>query len=397
MSITLSAEQLRAITRILAALPEFGNSRERRRLVGAALAGTERGAALLSRLDLEGSPRATANDVVMSLASFGQVAYGQEALVVLLDHVGELVGEEDATRLAEVLAELEGGASATTVRPRPLDPRDATEWRGGAELSGHLERILGENTLRDVRYLRQVARAAEAVVRLKVVGETSDAANPAASKGDGPPGATRPDEAPERTASGSGAVGTGFLVGDGLVMTNHHVVATPEMAARTQVAFFYELDEDGRPRAIVPAKALPGGLFLSDRDLDVTIFEIEKPEGQPHPRPLVLSGRRVRADERVAIVQHPGGHLKKISLQHNFVVFADRSRVQYTTATEPGSSGSPVLDDECQVVAVHHSGGILSDEATPGKRVYCNGGSSAASILKHVAEVAPELQNLLAR
>ena len=97
----------------------------------------------------------------------------------------------------------------------------------------------------------------------------------------------------------------------------------------------------------------------------------------------------MRADERVAIVQHPGGHLKKISLQHNFVVFADRSRVQYTTATEPGSSGSPVLDDECAVVAVHHSGGILSDEATPGKRVYCNGGTSAAAILKAVAEADP--------
>jgi hypothetical protein len=56
-----------------------------------------------------------------------------------------------------------------------------------------------------------------------------------------------------------------------------------------------------------------------------------------------------------------------------------------------------VLDDECQVVAVHHSGGILSDEATLGKRVYCNGGSSAAAILRHVAEVAPELRERLAR
>ena len=366
MSLSLSAPQLRAITGLLVELPEFGHSRDRRRLVAAALAGTERGATLLSRLDVEGPARSAAHEIVLGLSGFGQVAYGQEALVVLLEHVRELVGEEDAATLGGLLEELAGGVASA--RSRPLDPRDAEDWRGGDELGGHLERILGENTLRDVRYLRQVARAAEAVVRLEVGGVGGGTA----------------------ASTGAGSVGTGFLCGEGLVMTNHHVVATPEQAAATEIALHYELDEAGRPRAIVPAGAVPGGAFLTDADLDVTLFEVAPPAGAPEP--LALSGRRMRADERVAIVQHPGGHLKKVSLQHNFVVYADRRIVQYTTATEPGSSGSPVLDDDCAVVALHHSGGILSDPGTPGKRVYCNGGTSAAAILKHVGEVAPELR-----
>jgi len=31
----------------------------------------------------------------------------------------------------------------------------------------------------------------------------------------------------------------------------------------------------------------------------------------------------MRRDDRVAIIQHPGGHLKKISVQNNFVAYAD--------------------------------------------------------------------------
>ncbi|ODH02276.1 hypothetical protein A4S05_24955 [Nostoc sp. KVJ20] len=61
----------------------------------------------------------------------------------------------------------------------------------------------------------------------------------------------------------------------------------------------------------------------------------------------------------MAIIQHPGGHLKKISIQNNFVAYTDNKVLQYTTSTEPGSSGSPVFDDDFQVVGIHHSGGSV--------------------------------------
>lgn len=32
-------------------------------------------------------------------------------------------------------------------------------------------------------------------------------------------------------------------------------------------------------------------------------------------------------------------------------------RVQYLTDTQPGSSGAPVFDSQCRLIALHHRGG----------------------------------------
>jgi len=98
----------------------------------------------------------------------------------------------------------------------------------------------------------------------------------------------------------------------------------------------------------------------------------------------------VRRDDRVAIIQHPGGHLKKISMQNNFVAYADANVVQYTTSTLPGSSGSPVFDDEFKVVAIHHSGGDLTEPST-GRRYLRNAGTSIIAVLKDLQVNAPEI------
>ncbi|MEH1781986.1 MAG: trypsin-like peptidase domain-containing protein [Nostoc sp.] len=80
-------------------------------------------------------------------------------------------------------------------------------------------------------------------------------------------------------------------------------------------------------------------------------------------RHRLVAGALLRCSP-VAIIQHPGGHLKKISIQNNFVAYADNQVLQYTTSTEPGSSGSPVFDDDFQVVGIHHSGGMLVEPNT---------------------------------
>ena len=68
-------------------------------------------------------------------------------------------------------------------------------------------------------------------------------------------------------------------------------------------------------------------------------------------------------------------------MQNNFVAYADANVVQYTTSTLPGSSGSPVLDDEYKVVAIDHSGGMLVEAGT--KQPYLrNAGTSAIAVLR---------------
>ena len=42
-------------------------------------------------------------------------------------------------------------------------------------------------------------------------------------------------------------------------------------------------------------------------------------------------------------------------------MFVGEGRVQYLTDTLPGSSGSPVFDKDWRLVALHHSGGWITE------------------------------------
>ncbi len=135
------------------------------------------------------------------------------------------------------------------------------------------------------------------------------------------------------------------------------------------------------------ARRLKGGLFhtspveennVGGEALDYSVIQLsEVPKGIA---PLKLSPAAVKRDDRVTIIQHPGGSYKKISLQNNFVEYADQYVAQYTTSTEPGSSGSPVINDHFEVVALHHAGGELSEPATK-RRYLRNEGVRISAIL----------------
>jgi V8-like Glu-specific endopeptidase len=96
----------------------------------------------------------------------------------------------------------------------------------------------------------------------------------------------------------------------------------------------------------------------------------------------------------LTIIQHPGGHYKKISLQNNFVEYVDDFVVQYTTSTEPGSSGSPALSDDLDVVAIHHSGGQLTEPSTK-RRYLRNEGVRISAILADLRAKAPHIYKIL--
>ena len=80
MTVKLNQEDFRRLAKLIQGLPDFANARDRRRLVAAALEGSSRADVFLGQLDLGGGPFGAAVEVVKSLADFGQVAYGKEAL-----------------------------------------------------------------------------------------------------------------------------------------------------------------------------------------------------------------------------------------------------------------------------------------------------------------------------
>lgn len=151
--------------------------------------------------------------------------------------------------------------------------------------------------------------------------------------------------------------GTGFLIGARHVLTNHHVLFLDgEQASSIDVRFDYESDLSG---ALAAPNKLPGLVAtISPAEAhDVAVFELatdppRRPDGSLR-LPLKFDEIDPRVEEKVAIIQHPGGTPKKVAF-HTVVKVGD-GLVHYLADTEPGSSGSPVLGRNGRVVALHHA------------------------------------------
>lgn len=64
-----------------------------------------------------------------------------------------------------------------------------------------------------------------------------------------------------------------------------------------------------------------------------------------------------RPGQHVNVIQHPRGRRKEVSLQRNNITNIYANRVHYTSDTEPGSSGSPVFNNQWDLIAIHHAAG----------------------------------------
>lgn len=165
--------------------------------------------------------------------------------------------------------------------------------------------------------------------------------------------------------------GTAFLVAPDTLLTAHHNLWIDDRRAEAvEVMFDYERSVSG---AEVESSVIgvDPETFAGDVSGDWALLKLEKPQSDRPTAPLATKPSAV--GDQVAIIQHPSGMLKQVALHHNLVTFANDSCIQYLTDTLPGSSGSPVFDNQWNVVAVHQAGGELP---VPGKQqtVYRNQG-----------------------
>jgi endonuclease G len=226
----------------------------------------------------------------------------------------------------------ESMTSAEAMFPESAQLNDADIARG-------LERIIGRNELLGVQYLDGGLAAARSVGRIVV----------------------------RLSSTRTAPIGTGFLVAPGLLMTNNHVLPTPQSARGGIVQFNYQCGVDGTMLAPVAFALDPDAFYLTSKstDLDFTLVAVrDSADGGAKLadfgfKRLAALSDEVLAGESVTIIQHPGGEPKQIALRENFVLtlpdVADRY-LYYQTDTTPGSSGSPVFNDDWEVVALHHSG-----------------------------------------
>lgn len=148
--------------------------------------------------------------------------------------------------------------------------------------------------------------------------------------------------------------GSGFLIGSReFIMTNNHVIPNQATAETAQAQFDYDEDDLQYNVTLDPDK-----FFITDKDLDFTIVACD-----PSPLPAEILAIPFLSDpdtitrgERVNIIQHPQGRKKELSLHDNKVNYVYDVAIRYTADTEGGSSGSPVFNNQWNLVALHHAG-----------------------------------------
>jgi hypothetical protein len=194
-------------------------------------------------------------------------------------------------------------------------------------------------------------------------------------------------------------IGTGFLVGPDLCLTNYHVaqplidgVAAP---ADTRLRFDYRRTPDGttvshgtcfslaedwlvKASAPSPADLLPDsrGQLPAPDELDFALLRVRDSPGEA---PIGKAGQLTDAEVRgwvkeagstgfepespLFLLQHPEGAPLKLSFGPSSGLNDNGTRLRYRVNSEPGSSGSPCLNAMLELVGMHHAGDPNFDRA----------------------------------
>jgi tetratricopeptide (TPR) repeat protein len=165
------------------------------------------------------------------------------------------------------------------------------------------------------------------------------------------------------TGAGTGFVLPGKLLspklGEGYVLlTNAHVVSEEERERQRGALHPSEAVVTFAAMEMVAADKpfeLPKLLFYSPPDqLDVAVAELNPSVSPPaYPVAAVLPVRGSGAQVRV--IGHPSG--RGLSFSVNELLDHQAPKIHYRTATEGGSSGSPVFNQEWKLIGLHHAGG----------------------------------------
>lgn len=154
------------------------------------------------------------------------------------------------------------------------------------------------------------------------------------------------------------SAGTAFRIGRDLLLTNHHVVFPRGQVPNAIAADFgFDTDAKDNPLASVSVTCDPKPV-ASSKDDDWAVVRATDPLQDAWPTIDLTKAAEPSRGERAYILQHPQGGRKRLAFVRNTVTkFTDRT-VHYLSDTQQGSSGSPVLDGEGRLIALHHAGGV---------------------------------------
>ena len=221
-----------------------------------------------------------------------------------------------------------------------------------------LEKVINVNDFLEIRYLDAGTRAARAVGRIIIRDER------------------------ERNTG----YGTGSLVSPRLLLTNHHVLPDAATAKHSVVEFNYQDDVDRKPLRSVQFGFDPDTFYVADKARDFALVAIAATAAELAEfgfNPLIRAEGKAIVGEYVTIVQHPKGEKKQLVLRDQQIIDVPDDFLHYMADTEPGSSGSPVFNDQWEIVALHHAS-VRAASAGGATKDFVNEGVRISRILKAI-------------
>jgi V8-like Glu-specific endopeptidase len=171
------------------------------------------------------------------------------------------------------------------------------------------------------------------------------------------------------TAAGK-AFGTGFLVRGGdicdrygddqLFFTNAHVITKDghdrNALSKDQARVRFELSRSSTDHRVAEI------VWHSPKDeLDATLVRLDKvvdDSNEVFPISRIVPLVSKRRPQRVYIIGHPDGMRLQFSMKDNALLDAKDPFIHYRAPTMGGSSGSPVFNEEWELIGLHHAGGF---------------------------------------
>ncbi|MFE6923361.1 P-loop NTPase fold protein [Nocardia sp. NPDC057663] len=203
-----------------------------------------------------------------------------------------------------------------------------------------LERVIAASDNTSAAWVSRAARAAQCVARLSL-----------------------------RRMGREVPIGTGILVTRQLLLTNWHVLPDKDTARDVVVEFDAEEGPDSVPKPTRRFLLNPDSFMVSDRHLDTSLVLLHPDNEGEFPgdrfgRQLLVPIRgSVLVGENLNLIGHPYGRLKELWTRGNRLVFVLDQFVQYYTDQGVANSGSPIFNDQWEMVALHHAGVPRRDEA----------------------------------
>ncbi len=150
--------------------------------------------------------------------------------------------------------------------------------------------------------------------------------------------------------SGSGVI----ISSDGELITNHHVV-----------------DKATDIRCQLPdGSSYTAKVLGQDKDIDIALLKLERPDGAPPLPAAKLSGRRAEIGEVVLAMGAPWGLARSVSMgiiscNDRYLEGAGKYTLWYQTdaAISPGNSGGPLVDTDGMVIGINARGVSYGDQA----------------------------------